>query len=202
MCCLILNLFGRNSRIKNLPPTCWLKKVKVIDKGRGNKIIISNRSILHDCSIRFYGNNNCVNIGEDCFLRHLTIWIEDEGNTVDIGNNTTVHGVTNLACIEGCRITIGHDCMLSSNINFRTGDSHSVLDLEGNRINSSKNITISNHVWIGTNAYIGKGTYISDHSIVGACTVVAKKFEQSHVVIGGNPAKIVKENIDWCRERI
>ena len=69
-----LNLFGGNSRIKKLPSTCWVKKTKVIDKGCGNKIIISKRSILHDCSIKFYGNNNSVHIGEDCFLRNLTIF--------------------------------------------------------------------------------------------------------------------------------
>lgn len=201
-CCFFLNLFGWNSRIKNLPHTCWLRNTKVIDKGQGNKISIKKRSILHDCVIKFYGNNNCVYIGEDCFLRNLTIWIEDNGNCINIGNNTTIHGITNLACIEGCSITVGEDCMFSSNVSMRTGDSHSVLDLDGNRINSSKSITVGNHVWIGQNAYLGKGAYIPDSSVVGACSVITKKFDRTHVAIGGNPAKIIKENIDWCRERI
>ena len=92
--------------------------------------------------------------------------------------------------------------MFSSNIKFRTGDSHSVLDLEGNRINPSKDITIGNHVWIGQSVFVGKGASIGDHNIVGACAVVTKKFDRTNVALGGNPAKIIKENVDWSRERL
>lgn len=198
----ILNFFGGNSRIRSKHPSVLLKHTKVIDKGSGNTVIINKKSILKNCCFKFYGSNNCVTIGENCILSNLTVWFEDENNSVKIGNNTTIHGTTGLACIEGSRIDIGEDCMFSSNIGFRTGDSHSVLDLEGNRINPSKNISIGNHVWIGNGCYIGKGAAVADNSIVGAHSVVTKKFDKSNIAIGGNPAKVIKENVNWCRERL
>ena len=148
------------------------------------------------------GSNNQIIIGDNCIFNNLSIWIEDNENVVKIGQNTRIHGTTGLACIEGTTIDIGEDCMFSSNINFRTGDSHSVLNLDGERINYSRNIHIGNHVWIGQNAFIGKGTAVSDNSIVGAYAVVTRVFDKSNIAIGGNPAKIIKENVDWKRERI
>lgn len=198
----VLNLFGFSSRIKGKHPTVWLKHTKVIDKGKGNTIIIKKNSILTHCSFKFFGSNNCVVIGEKCFLNDLTVWIEDNNNRVEIGNKTSVHGKTGLACIEGTRIDIGEDCMFSSNIHFRTGDSHSVLDLEGKRINPSQNIVIGDHVWIGQDVFVGKGSAVPEHSIVAACAVVTKKFDKPNVAIGGNPAKIIKEDVDWSRERL
>ncbi len=198
----ILNLFGHNSRMRGAHPSVWLKRTKVIDKGNGNTVTIDRKSKLRNCTFKFYGSNNRVIIGERCSLSHLTVWIEDDNNCVQIAKNTTVHGTTGLACIEGCRIEIGEDCMFSSNIHFRTGDSHSVVDLDGHRINPSRDIVIGDHVWIGHNAIVCKGVTVADHSIVGAGSVVTRRFEQDHVAIGGNPAKIIKENVDWKRERI
>ena len=143
-----------------------------------------------------------IEIGTGCNLHNTTFWIEDNNNRIVIGNQTTVHGMTQLACIEGTTICIGNDCMFSSNIRFRTGDSHTVTDLDGTRINPSSNIVIGNHVWIGQDTFVGKGVVVKDDSIVGAGSVVTKKFEQQGVAIAGNPARIIKENVNWKRERI
>lgn len=47
----------------------------------------------------------------------------------------------------------------------------------------------------------GKNSAIPPHSIVGWCSNVMSEFAEPHVVIAGNPAKIVKRNISWSRER-
>jgi len=198
----VLNFFGRNSRIKGKHPTVWLKRTRVFDKGKGNKIIIGKNSVLKNCVFSISGNNNSILIGDNCYLIDLIVWMEDDDNSIELGSRTTVYGVTKLGSIEGCRIRIGEDCMFSSNISFRTGDSHSVLDLEGNRINPGKDIIIGDHVWIGQNVFVGKGASVADHSIVGACAVVTKSFDKQNVALGGNPARIIKENIDWSRKRL
>ncbi len=92
--------------------------------------------------------------------------------------------------------------MFSSDIVVRTGDSHTITDLSGQRINASKDVTIGNHTWVGNKVTMNKGAVLPDHSVVGACSVVTKAFDTNNVVIAGNPAKIIKENIDWLRERI
>lgn len=198
----IINLFGFNSRITGCHSTVLLNHTRVIDKGNGNTIVVGRKSVIKHSTIRFLGSNNQVIIGDNCHINNLSVWIEDDSNIVRIGKQTRIHGATNLSCIEGCKIDIGEDCMFSNNINFRTGDSHSVVDLSGTRINSSKDIRVGNHVWIGQGVYIGKGVQIFDNSIVGAYSVVTKQFARSHVAIGGNPARIIRENVDWERERI
>ncbi len=34
-------------------------------------------------------------------------------------------------------------------------------------------------------------------SIIGASSVVTKRFDENNIAIGGNPAKIIKRNINW-----
>ena len=201
----IHNIFSGNSAKilwGGVHSTALLGKCKYIGKGINNSITINERARLINCKFIFYGNNNKVVIDKKCYLKDVVFWIEDDNNFIKIDEGTYICGKTELACIEGTKIEIGRDCLFSSNIVFRTGDSHSVLDLNGNRINPSKDIFVGNHVWVGQNSFFGKGSCISNNSIVGACAVVTKRFQNKNVVIAGNPAKVVKENIDWCSKRI
>lgn len=56
-------------------------------------------------------------------------------------------------------------------------------------------IIIGENCWIGTNVRICKGVTIGDNSIVAACSVVTKDVP-ANCIVAGNPAKIVKQNID------
>ena len=64
-------------------------------------------------------------------------------------------------------------------------------------LNPPKEVIIGNKVWIGCRNTILKGTVISDGSIIGACSIVSSRLEESNVIYSGNPAKKVKENITW-----
>jgi len=44
---------------------------------------------------------------------------------------------------------------------------------------------------------IPKGTKIRNNCVVGANSLLNKKYDYENVVIAGNPAKVVKENIVW-----
>lgn len=52
-------------------------------------------------------------------------------------------------------------------------------------------ITIGNNVWIGKNSIILKGVVIGNDSIIAAGSVVTKNVP-SNCVVGGNPAKFIK----------
>lgn len=177
-------------------------KTYVFDNGKDNSVAIGEGVALNRCVFRFYGNCNKVIICKGCKLNNVTFWIEDDGNEIMLGAGTTIHRKTEIACIEGTSVTVGDDCMFSSNISMRTGDSHSVVDLNGKRINPSRNIRIGNHVWIGQDVFIGKGAEIADDSILGAGSVVTRRFDKSNVAIAGNPAIVIKEKVNWKRERI
>ena len=60
---------------------------------------------------------------------------------------------------------------------------------------------VSDHCWIGEGVTILKGTNIKRDSIVATNAVVSGSFGP-HVLIGGIPAKLLKEGVDWCERRI
>ncbi len=96
-------------------------------------------------------------------------------------------------------IFIGDDAKWSWNIYLKSDDTHPVFDITTKEcINKSTAVVIGRHVWIGMNVTILKNTEIKDESVIGACSVVAKKFEEGNVVIAGNPAQIRKRNINWA----
>jgi len=181
---------------------CFLKKCKIKIVGINNKVLILNQCVLLNCKISITGNNNTIIIDENVFAIKAEIYIENDNNLVKIGKESHISGPTHLACIEGCNIIIGERCLFSSEVTFRTGDSHSILDLDGNRINPSKNIEIGNHVWIGNKTIFTKGVTIAENCIIATGAVVTKKFNETNTIIGGIPAKIIKSNVDWDESRI
>ena len=128
-------------------------------------------------------------------------WIEDDNNAIIIGKHTNLTGKCQLACIEGCRIEIGDECLLSSDIVIRTGDSHTITDLDGTRINPSCDVHIGRHVWLGHRVVVNKGVTIADNSVVGANAVVTRSEEREHIILAGCPARVVRQDIDWDSER-
>ena len=99
-------------------------------------------------------------------------------------------------------IEIGNDCMLSNNIIIRTSDSHPVYDItSGVRINPAKEVKIGEHVWIAPNTKIMKGAEIGNGCIIGSDTTVSKSTPANTLVVG-RPARVVKENVRWTRERL
>jgi len=198
------NLFRRKvSSGNSLDISCaLLKKVDFHISGSNNKVIIEDFCQLKNSAIYISGSNNIVRIGPWSTLINAEVCIEDDGNEVILGEHTRILGKTHLAAIEGTKIIIGKDSMFSSDVHFRTGDSHSILDMSGKRINGSADIMIGEHVWVGTKVTCLKGAEVPNHSIIGACALVTGKFYTPNCVLAGVPAKIVKENVDWSIQRV
>ena len=190
---------AKKTKIKNYGKL--LAKCKINARGN-NTIIFHKGGAIRNTAIYIRGDNNIVEIGEGSSIVNGEIWIEDNDNKVTIGSNTRMCGKIHLACTEGSSISIGNDCLFSSEIVFRTGDSHSIVDMSGNRINQAADILIGDHVWVGHRVLINKGVVIKENSVVGTGAIVTKPFDESNVVIVGIPAKITKRNVDWKVERI
>ncbi len=100
---------------------------------------------------------------------------------------------TNFFIMHG--LTVGDGCSISWGCQFLDEDFHKINYLSQNqKINK---IEIGNHVWIGCNVIILKGSKIPDGCVVAAGSVVTKAFEKENVLIAGNPASIIKENVQW-----
>ena len=112
------------------------------------------------------------------------------------GGKLILHGgYINWGCNIVCEgtIEIGEDCAIAPNVMIRSCDSHQIV---GQESESVKDIKIGNHVWIGQNAAILKGVTIGDGAIIGANAVVTKDVP-AHCIVVGNPAKVIRENVEW-----
>ena len=88
-------------------------------------------------------------------------------------------------------ITIGKSCAISWDVTIIDSDYYSIDGIE-----QTSRIEIGNHVWIGMNAKILKGVKIGDGAVIAAGSVVTKDVP-SKAMVGGVPAKIIKENVNW-----
>lgn len=190
---------GKNNVVSNKGV---LLKVRFDVVGDNNLIEIGRSSVLSNMTILIRGNNHILKIAENCHYGGGSIWFEDDNCQIEIGHKTTIESAHLAVTESNSRIVIGEDCMLSNEIEFRTGDSHSIIDNETKkRINIAQNIEVGNHVWIGSRSTILKGVNIGHNSIIGTNSIVTKDIP-SHSVAAGIPARIVKNNINWVRERI
>ncbi len=166
-------------------------------KGKNNTVEIDKHANLKNVSIDILGDNNLVKIGKNVRLTG-TIRL-DYNCRVEIGDNVTSTNPVYMTCAEKTQIRIGDDCMFTTNNQIRTDDAHAIYDVNtGKRINKSKDIIIGKHVWIGYRATLLAGTEIGDGSVIGAFSLVKKKFP-NNCVIAGVPAKLVKKDIFWER---
>ncbi|MBR2930502.1 MAG: acyltransferase [Clostridia bacterium] len=181
---------------------CVIRGLKIKSSGKNNEVVIGDFARLKGCRIHIEGDNNRIVIGDWCYLADVEFYIEDSGNKIELGEHCQLSGKTHLAAIEGTSITIGKDCLFSSDIHFRTGDSHSLLNLDGERINPSADIVIGDHVWIGTKVTCLKGVHVADNSVVAATTTLVKAYGEENAVIAGVPGRVVKTGVSWCKSRI
>ena len=88
-------------------------------------------------------------------------------------------------------IEIGDKVLIGQNVTIMDFEAHGVEIVKRNQVGSIGKILISNNVWIGNNVTILKNTEIGENTIVAVGAVVSGKFP-SNVIIGGVPAKIIK----------
>lgn len=99
----------------------------------------------------------------------------------------------NVQIICGDVVEIGRDCAIGRDVVIRSFDGHTICK-EG--YNISEPIRIGNHVWIGQGATILKGVTIGDGAIIASGALVTKDVP-TKALVGGLPAKIIQEDVDW-----
>lgn len=173
-------------------------------KGHDNRVIIGEGSRMDTNTIYIRGNNNQLTIGKNCiFGKDCSFRMEGDNIAITIGDNSTFTRNVNFVAQEnGTSIVVGEDCMFSNTIVLRTSDSHPIYSLEtGARLNPAGSVVLGNHVWVAPNAKIMKGAEIGDGSVIGSDTIINKMIPP-HVLAVGMPARVVKDNIEWTRDKL
>ena len=106
-------------------------------------------------------------------------------------------GFANTNTIINCfsYIEIGSGTYISDDVRIQDSDNHTVYE-NGVAKEQTKPIIIGDHVWVGKNAIILKGVTIGEGAVVAAGSVVVKDVP-SKTLVAGNPAKVIKENVEW-----
>lgn len=113
--------------------------------------------------------------------------------SLQIGDNTFIN--PNTFVLSNCAVKIGNNCAISWNCQLIDDDVHKIV-LNGEKKISSAAIEIGNRVWIGANSVIMKGVKIGDGAVVAAGSVVTKDVAPK-TLVGGSPAKLIRDNIEW-----
>lgn len=171
-------------------------------------------------SVFIFGKNSklttegCFETGANSFVRNYrsTLIRVDENAKIHITGNFKFYYGCDIICFKNSKlelgsgflnsdvkircmesITIGNNVKISHNVTIMDSDAHTVLR---DGYVKTKPVVIGNNVWIGTRATILKGVHIGDNCIIGAGAVVTKDVP-SNCTVAGNPARIIRENINW-----
>lgn len=173
-------LLGKQVRFFNLPRIKWGKFLKL-----GDHVYIS---ALGKKGV-FFGNN----VGIGAYSRIvLSTSLNNLGEMIKIGNNV---GIGEFAYLGGAGgLEIGDDCIVGQYLschpeNHNYAEPNVAYRLQGvNR----RGIKIGKNCWIGSKVTILDGVTIGDNCVIAAGSVVTKSMP-SNSVIGGVPAKVIKE---------
>ncbi|MDE6357871.1 MAG: sugar O-acetyltransferase [Eubacteriales bacterium] len=113
----------------------------------------------------------------------------DYGFNIYVGEN--FYANFNCVMLDVAEIKIGKNCMIAPNVSLYTA-THPINPTERmTGLEFGKGITIGDNCWLGGNSVILPGVKLGDNVVVGAGAVVTKSFGDN-VVLGGNPAKVIK----------
>lgn len=132
------------------------------------------------------------NIGEKTTISTGTT-IHKKSDPVFIGKNCSIN--RNVLFNAASPIKIGECCQIAFNVAFLTSNHELTTDFKNKRKVISGPISIEDFVWIGANAIILSNVKIGRGSVVAAGSVVTKDVPEN-TLVGGIPAKIIKENIN------
>lgn len=105
---------------------------------------------------------------------------------IAFGKNVFInHSFTSMS-IGG--ITFGDNVQIGPHVTIVT-DNH---DLDSRYVLKCRSVEVGNNVWIGVGASIMPGVHIGDNAVVAGGAVVTKDVPAG-AVVGGNPAKVIKQ---------
>lgn len=154
--------------------------INVQNANIGNNVTIRSKSSI-TCKNLTIGSKTAIHSGNvimgksDFSIGENSRLIND--HYIDVWNNVTIGSNTWLA---------GKRCQLWTHGSIHTKTRAKDLS-----------ITIGDNVYIGSGSFIAPGVTIANVNLIGLGSVVTASFNSENNIIAGNPAKVIKSEIDW-----
>lgn len=139
---------------------------------------------IHDGPLTRYGNG-AYNLRYGAYIEVVN------GGKLTIGQGACNVGLT-IMCAKD--VTIGNGVRIGRDVSIRDWNGPHVIINEHYRNHAP--VHICDHVWLCTGCSIMPGVTIGEGSVVAANATVTKDVPP-HSLVGGSPAKVLKENIEW-----
>lgn len=126
---------------------------------------------------------------------------------IEIGNNVKIGSRSQILCVD--KVVIGDYTAIATDVTIVDNNNHPInpeyreymrttphnSDARSWIHSDHKPVILGRNCWIGSDVRIQKGVTIGDNSVIAACSVVTKDVP-ANCIAAGNPAKIVKTEID------
>lgn len=168
---------GKDAKFNGLP---------ILDRSAGGVIAIGDRAVLVSRS-----QATALGVSRPVILRCLTVEA-----SIEIGDDCGLSGTVVCAARS---VKIGDRCLIGADVTIFDTDFHPhpsenrrYAKPDWSKISAA--VVIGDDVFIGTRAIIQKGVTIGSGAIIAAGSVVTRDVAQN-AVVGGNPAKLIREAV-------
>ena len=149
-------------------------------------VLLSQKRWEHGCMIDIESGK--IKIGANCkFRRGLQLRTKDNGR-ITIGKGCFINSNMNITSLNS--ITLGRGVKIANNCVIVDHDHDYKNGLIGY---ATKPVVIQDDVWVGANTVILKGVQIGKGAVIAAGSIV-KCNAPAYSIVGGNPAKVIKES--------
>lgn len=201
-----IDIFGDNARLSIEENVCVYADMN-ISMDDDSEVIISDKVRILGGVLVGAGVRASIRVGKGCEFYSSKI-LTGENARINVGENCSFNEMLELRADSESEIFIGDDCMFGRYINILPCDGHSVFDSKSgckrNSLHDTKkpwSVYVGKHVWVGQYTTILHPSRIGDGGVVGANSLVKiRTASQKNCLLAGNPAKILSQNIAWCRD--
>ena len=135
-------------------------------------------------------------VGENVVIHSL--FNCDYGINIHVGEN--FYANSGCVILDAAEVRIGDNCLLGPQVGIYTAQHPLDPRLRRKGTESARPVIIGNDCWIGGHATILPGVHLGNNVIVAAGAVVTRSFGDD-VIIGGNPARIIRTIAESSYER-
>jgi len=174
-----------------------------------SNIIVRNGTLKIGIDFGYFDGGSYDSRKDSCKIYLVNSSLEIEGDVsllpgvsiyginakICIKNGTLINGDSHIIALKN--IEIGENCLIAQGVIIRDNDGHKLTTgLDNVLSNDIEEVHIGDHCWLGQRAMILKGVVLHDNIVVAAGAVVTKSVEAGNLV-GGVPARVIKENVTW-----